>query len=164
MKLSHAAPRVERGEYKPPRGQKTHKASGRPCVLKEPDPQLVDVVLSHKAASAPRLRSSTARRRVWRCCRCALPCVPPLGAAGGGGGVGRRSRRRRPRSWRRSACSRAPLGASLRGTVRERERKKKRGKKLSRTSSQSARTVRFKKSGFLYEPFVSGSLRSGVWL
>ena len=38
--LHHAAPQVERGENSAPRGQKTHKAGGRPGVLQDPAPQL----------------------------------------------------------------------------------------------------------------------------
>ena len=39
--VHHAAPQVERGENSAPRGQKTHKAGGRPGALQDPAPQLV---------------------------------------------------------------------------------------------------------------------------
>ena len=53
----HSAPRSERpGKNEALRGQKTATEGGqRPGVLKEPEPQLVDVVLSGRAASVPLL-------------------------------------------------------------------------------------------------------------
>ena len=52
--LHHAAPQVERGENSAPRGQKTHKAGGRPGVLKEPEPQGA-VTVGYVAAPGPLL-------------------------------------------------------------------------------------------------------------
>ena len=57
--LHHAAPQVERGENSAPRGQKTHKAGGRPSVLKERAvspriavPSLATPLLAGQAAEA----------------------------------------------------------------------------------------------------------------
>ena len=52
--LHHAAPQVERGENSAPRGLKTHKAGGRPGVLKEPEPQEA-VTVGYVAAGVPLL-------------------------------------------------------------------------------------------------------------
>ena len=156
-------PQVERGVNSAPKGQKTHKAGGRPGVLKRPQPPVAVVLAAFPRTAGPSLATPCLADAVADVVLL-LPPVPHGCCVGGqkeGGGEGEEGGGAQRRCRRRGRCKRRKLWSALLLLERnKRKRKKRRKKKLPRTSSPRSSRLARQRVRVRASVFVAALLRA----